>query len=287
MKKFLLIVFLYNTILNAQSNFENGFEAGYKQSYCKNIANCNLKITAIPKHNQEVSSFKDGLDLGKIKGAVDRLKNIHGSDFESVVGFSQLRLLNSRINLIENKQLYFIKKDVETAFNIASASKILNRAGETPDQYGPISQQHKLLVARYKGDIKRYQRDNSTSTSNEILLLTDDRMKYDKTILNAKTGQKITLTLKHGGKMSKSMMGHNFVLLKKGVVLSKFAQQAIAAKNNDYIPENTNDVIAHTKMLGGGESDTITFKAPAKGVYVYVCSFPGHFALMKGVLRVN
>jgi azurin len=87
--------------------------------------------------------------------------------------------------------------------------------------------------------------------------------------------------------MSKSMMGHNFVLLKKGVVLSKFAQQAIAAKNNDYIPENTNDVIAHTKMLGGGESDTITFKAPAKGVYVYVCSFPGHFALMKGVLRVN
>ena len=287
MKRLLLALFFYSFTLSAQSDFVNGFNAGYTQAFCLNKSNCNVKVPKAPKHDEKGASFKDGIDLGKNMGAVDRLKQIHGSDYEDVVGFSQLRLINSRISFMENKQLYFVENDIETAFKIASASKILNRAGESPDQYGPISQQHKLLVARYKGDIRRYKRDNSTSTSNEILLLTDDKMKYDKTILNAKAGQKITLTLKHGGKMSKSMMGHNFVLLKKGVVLSKFAQQAIAAKNNDYIPENTNDVIAYTKMLGGGESDTITFDAPAKGSYVYVCSFPGHFALMKGILRVN
>lgn len=287
MKRFLLALFLYSSTLSSQSNFVNGFNAGYTQAFCLNKSNCNAKVPKAPKHDEKGATFRDGIDLGKTKGTVDRLKQIHGSDYKDVVGFSQLRLINSRISFMENKQLYFVENDIETAFKIASASKILNKAGESPDQYGPISQQHKLLVARYKGDIRRYKRDNSTSTSNEILLLTDDKMKYDKTILNAKAGQKITLTLKHGGKMSKSIMGHNFVLLKKGVVLSKFAQQAIAAKNNDYIPENTNDVIAYTKMLGGGESDTITFEAPAKGVYVYVCSFPGHFALMKGVLRVN
>ena len=191
------------------------------------------------------------------------------------------------ISTLRNKQLYFIEKDIETAFKIASASKILNRAGEAPDQYGPISQQHKLLVARYKSDYRRYQRDNSTSTSNEILLLTDDRMKFDQNVLNAKVGQKITLTLKHGGKMDKSIMGHNFVLLKKNVDLAKFSQEAVQSASNDYIPSNSKDIIAHTKMLGGGESDTITFEAPAKGSYVYVCSFPGHFALMRGILRVN
>ena len=273
MKRLLLAFFLYSFTLSAQSNFENGFNAGYTQAFCLNNSDCNVKIPKAPKHNEKVSTFIDGLTLGKYKGAVDREKNIHGSDFENVVGFTQLRLLNSRISFYENKQLYFIEKDIETAFKIASASKILNRAGEAPDQYGPISQQHKLLVARYKSDYRRYLRDNSTSTSNEILLLTDDRMKFDQNVLNAKAGQKITLTLKHGGKMDKSIMGHNFVLLKKNVDLAKFSQEAVQSASNDYIPSNSKDIIAHTKMLGGGESDTITFEAPAKGSYVYAVSY--------------
>ena len=37
-----------------------------------------------------------------------------------------------------------------------------------------------------------------------------------------------------------------------------------------------------------GESDTVTFDAPAEpGAYPYLCSFPGHFALMQGVLTVK
>ena len=165
MKRLLLAFFLYSFTLSAQSNFENGFNAGYTQAFCLNNSDCNVKIPKAPKHNEKVSTFIDGLTLGKYKGAVDREKNIHGSDFENVVGFTQLRLLNSRISFYENKQLYFIEKDIETAFKIASASKILNRAGEAPDQYGPISQQHKLLVARYKSDYRRYQRDNSVAKS--------------------------------------------------------------------------------------------------------------------------
>ena len=183
MKRLLLAFFLYSFTLSAQSNFGNGFNAGYTQAFCLNKSNCNVKVPKAPKHDEKGASFKDGIDLGEIKGTVDRLKQIHGSDYENLVGFSQLRLINSRISFMENKQLYFIENDIETAFKIASASKILNRAGEAPDQYGPISQQHKLLVARYKSDYRRYQRDNSTSTSNEILLLTDDRMKFDQNVL--------------------------------------------------------------------------------------------------------
>ena len=48
------------------------------------------------------------------------------------------------------------------------------------------------------------------------------------------------------------------------------------------------DVIAFTKLLGPDESDTITFTAPKEsGAYEYVCTFPGHFAMMRGTMKVK
>ena len=111
-------------------------------------------------------------------------------------------------------------------------------------------------------------------------------MKFDQNILLVQAGKKITLTLNHTGKFDKSVMGHNFVLLKDGVDVSAFAQKASSARNSEYIPEG-NEVIVHTKMLGGGESDTISFIAPESGFYTYICSFPGHWGLMKGKLIVK
>ena len=63
-------------------------------------------------------------------------------------------------------------------------------------------------------------------------------------------------------------------------------ERAMLARENEYIPGG-NETIAHTKMIGGGESDTITFTAPEKGSYTYICTFPGHYGLMKGVLIVS
>ena len=82
-------------------------------------------------------------------------------------------------------------------------------------------------------------------------------------------------------------MGHNVVILKNGVKASAFAVKAASSKENDYIPVGTSEVIAHTKMIGGGESTVVEFIAPEKGVYNYICSFPGHFAMMKGKLIVE
>ena len=115
-----------------------------------------------------------------------------------------------------------------------------------------------------------------------IVLNSDDRMKFDRETLSVPSGKEITLTLNHNGKFNKQVMGHNFVLLKDGVDVSMFAQKASSSRATEYIPEGTDKVIANTKMLGGGESDTISFIAPEKGVYTYICSFHGHWDLMKG-----
>ena len=120
----------------------------------------------------------------------------------------------------------------------------------------------------------------------KIILNSDDLMRFDKNMLLVQSGQKITLTLNHIGKMDKLIMGHNFVLLKKDVDVMAFAEKAVLAKNNEYIPEGE-EVIVYTKLLGGGESDTITFDAPEKGYYTFLCTFPGHWGLMKGKLVVK
>ena len=49
---------------------------------------------------------------------------------------------------------------------------------------------------------------------------------------------------------------------------------------------NTTSVLKHP-MIGGGESDTITFDAPEPGTYIFICSFPGHYQLMMGEFIVS
>lgn len=126
------------------------------------------------------------------------------------------------------------------------------------------------------------------ATINTLTLEANDEMQYSTNEMRATAGKPITLTFKHTGKMDKTTMGHDFVLLKKGTDPDAFAHEALGAKDNDYIPKSQiSNIIAHTKLIGGGESDTITFTVPEKGTYDYLCSFPGHSALMKGKMIIE
>jgi azurin len=125
------------------------------------------------------------------------------------------------------------------------------------------------------------------STDGIILLNAGDDMRFDQTEIRVREGQTIELTLRHTGKFPKSSMGHNFVLLKSDASVETFANNALAAKETDYVPAGNSDVITHTRLIGGGESDVIKFPAPAKGSYPFLCSFPGHAGIMRGNLIVE
>jgi len=120
-----------------------------------------------------------------------------------------------------------------------------------------------------------------------VSIRTSDKMKFNVKKFKVKANQKIKLTLIHEGKLDKKIMGHNVVILNQGVNVSRFAATAAAARGNDYIPVNSAEIIAHTKMIGGGESTTIEFIAPARGTYDFICSFPAHYAMMKGEFIVE
>ena len=135
------------------------------------------------------------------------------------------------------------------------------------------------------GSKKSSKKDDSKVN---LALAGNDLMKFDKTELKVKAGQEVTLTLRHQGKGDIKIMGHNFVLLNQGVGIPAFAAKAAAAgQKEDWIPEEGKDVIAHTKMIGGGQTTTVTFPAPAAGTYDFICSFPGHSGLMKGKFIVE
>jgi azurin len=124
----------------------------------------------------------------------------------------------------------------------------------------------------------------------KLELTGNDQMQFNLKTLEVTEGQKVTLVFKHIGQLPVVAMGHNVVILKPGTELPAFAAKCAPAKDNGYIPQDEDSkklIVAHTKMLGGGESDEITFTAPAAGAYPYVCTFPGHFAIMQGVLTVK
>ena len=115
-----------------------------------------------------------------------------------------------------------------------------------------------------------------------------DTMMYSKTQFEVKSGQKVKLTFNNTGKLPKAAMGHNVVILKKSVDLIEFCTEAVKFPTEGYFPKSREkDVIGRTKLLGPGEKDEIYFTAPAPGTYEYVCTFPGHFALMKGKMIVK
>jgi azurin len=117
----------------------------------------------------------------------------------------------------------------------------------------------------------------------------NDLMQYDKPTLAAPaTCKQITLTLHHSGKLPKEAMGHNWVLMNTPDLQAVASAGMGAGLAKNYVPDGDQRVIAHTKIIGGGESDSVTFStAQLKkgGDYSYECTFPGHNALMHGTFK--
>ena len=124
-----------------------------------------------------------------------------------------------------------------------------------------------------------------------ISLKGDDAMKFDQKEATVSAGcANITVELVHTGKLPAAAMGHNVVISKTPDMagVTRDAIKAGAAKN--YVPDSDARVIAHTKIIGGGETTKITFPGKALtagGDYSFFCSFPGHSTMMKGKLVVT
>lgn len=119
----------------------------------------------------------------------------------------------------------------------------------------------------------------------------NDAMQFNVSNVNVPRSCKtFTVTLKHTGKLARNVMGHDWVLTTATDETGVVTDGAKAGLNNDYIKPGDSRVIAHTKIIGGGETANVSFKPsqlkPGTS-YVFFCSFPGHSAVMHGTVTLT
>ena len=99
----------------------------------------------------------------------------------------------------------------------------------------------------------------------------------------------VTVNLRHTGNLPVAAMGHNWVL-STDADFQPIATEGIAAGvEGNYLPADDARIIAATDLIGGGESTSVSFSIAdldPGGSYTFFCSFPGHWAVMKGTFRI-
>ena len=114
-----------------------------------------------------------------------------------------------------------------------------------------------------------------------------NQMQFSPKELRVKKGAPVRLVFENP-----DLMIHNFVLLKPGseeevgALADRMARQEDAAKRG-YIPKTTK-VLYASGLLDPGTTEELSFSAPNEpGRYPYICTFPGHWRIMRGVLVVE
>ncbi|MDG2142850.1 MAG: plastocyanin/azurin family copper-binding protein, partial [Planctomycetota bacterium] len=112
-----------------------------------------------------------------------------------------------------------------------------------------------------------------------------EEMRYDRVTFTVKAGQPVKLWF-----YNPDYMPHNLVIGTPGS--AKEIGDAAAALGAEgfakaFIPE-TASILSASKLLNFGESELIEFVAPTEpGDYEFLCTFPGHWQLMRGIMKVE
>ena len=114
-----------------------------------------------------------------------------------------------------------------------------------------------------------------------------DQLKFDVTRFTVKPGETVEIVL-----MNPDIMPHNLVIVAPGKLEAVGALAEAMASRPDgfqksFVPA-TPDVLASTKLISQGALARIRVTAPAAaGSYPYMCTFPGHWRVMNGVMDVE
>ena len=111
-------------------------------------------------------------------------------------------------------------------------------------------------------------------------------MKFATEEFTVKSGSTVRLVMDNIATLE--AMQHNIVILTPGSDINVVGAAAIqAGPDNDYVPADNENILFYTAIAMPGEQTEIEFTAPAPGEYPFICTFPGHYSLMKGVMIVE
>lgn len=113
---------------------------------------------------------------------------------------------------------------------------------------------------------------------------TMSEMKYDIESITVKEGSWVRINLENKG-IDNAML-HNIVFINYGT-RKKVASEAIKIWPSQNFVENKKNIIAYSGISKPGETVTLEFKAPKKGNYEFLCTYPGHAEIMRGYFFVK
>ena len=213
------------------------------------------------------------------------------------VGFQATLLRNGSVNLLVNskrvatvKSSGLFKQSLKTGIRVGVEEKQGNeKIGEYPDTFRIRSAlTNSRLETFTPGATQSAAVATKAKVSQTITInVVKDVMKYDKAVIKVKAATIIQIIINNP-----DFMQHNFVLVKPGMMdkvgeaADKLAQDPNGAKMN-YIPKMP-EIVQSTPLINPASTYTLTFKVPdMPGDYPYICTFPGHWRIMRGVMKVN
>lgn len=134
---------------------------------------------------------------------------------------------------------------------------------------------------------------NAVATDSECsaVFTGNHSMVYDKRELTIDTQKckEFTVTVRNVGHLPRNSRGHNFVLAKASDEKAILMDGLELGPKSDFLKPNDPRVIAYTKLAGGGEEQSVTFKTnqfQEGETYLFFCSFLGHHK-MRGPVYVK
>jgi len=211
----------------------------------------------------------DGLHVRLVVDSL-RKKLIHEIKLEGITS------LDSGFKLLHNTAYYTLNE-------IPAGEKMVVQSAEMHHHQGVKDTDKKIVAVP---SLKRQTKMPAEwkTPDKTITLGTLPGLKYDKTKITIKAGSRIKWVF-----TNKDDMTHNCVIVLPGTadfVGEQAVHLGLQGNKMNYVPLSKN-VLFHTKLLTANSSDVIYFIAPAKpGNYTFVCTYPGHYTLMHGILEI-
>ena len=186
--------------------------------------------------------------------------------------------LHQRLDVRDMALLEAVRKSPEPFARIAANTVAHYWSGNAIDpQSRPVTQEAEIR--------SRTPSVRADGTLDVQLLTIKESLKYDQASIDAKPGQKVEILF-----INVDVMPHNVVITQPGAadeICAAALELGAEGFDKDFIPESAK-ILAHSKLLDQGKRETLKFTLPnSAGDYQFVCTFPGHGTVMRGIIRVK
>ena len=184
------------------------------------------------------------------------------------------------------------KRDVESAGNLAEYlvkhAEDTSADARTSNEFLEAMQLADQVLTLIPKDTANDYRKRLDEVTVRVVLLhaVEEEMRYDKPWFAVEAGRDIQIVL-----VNEDLMAHNLVVtvpeaLQEIALDGAALGPKIGESGKQYVPKSEK-VLAATDMIQAEKQGRITFTAPTEpGEYPYVCTFPGHWMRMYGVMVV-